>query len=133
MKVKLSFDSKDEFAEFILSASSIRFESKFQQMKKGGCLHRFPDFLELVCEIEVEEVRYSVAKASFGQEAKYKIFNYMLNIEQIKYDAVHFVNDRGENREGSQNTQGLLMRLPESFVLRIGWVTDYEEFVFKKL
>ena len=129
MKINLFFDSKNEFAEFILSASSIHFGSKFQEMKDRN-FHL--EFLELVYEVGVERTRYSVVRASFGQKAEYTIINYMLNDVQIENDSVYFTNDRGGGGNGSQDVRNLLAGLPESFVLRVGWRTDYEEFIFSK-
>jgi len=133
MKVKLFFDSRDEFVEFVLSASSIHFGSEFQVIKKRK--NRFDgfDFLELVPEVEVEKVRYSVARASSDQKAEYTIINYMLNDVQIKNDLVFFTtNRRGREGAGSQDIMNLFTKLPESFILRVGWRTDYEEFIFRK-
>jgi len=134
MKIKLSFDSLDEFVVFILSASSIKFDLMFQQMNTDLPIK---EFLANVNMIQIEDIAYSVISAD-SLETKLNIecsvVNYMLNKPQIENDSVFIkFNSEHETIYGSQNVREYFNEsLPDTFLLRTGWRTEYEEFVFCK-
>ncbi len=134
MKIKLSFDSQDEFAVFILSVSSINFDLMFQRMNTDLPVK---EFLANVNMIQIEDVTYSV-KSDNSLESKLDIdcsvISYMLNTEQIENDSVFIkINSEHEVITGSQKVREYFNEnLPDTFLLRIGWRTDYTEFVFCK-
>lgn len=133
MKIQLFFDSVDEFAVFVLSASSIRFDLMFQRIKTD-----FPrkDFLNSVDMIKIDNTSYSVKPHRYTepQNIDYSIINYMLNDTQIEYDSVFIkFNDDRDAIIGSQNIRKYINNnLPDVFLLRVGWRTDYDEFLFIK-
>ncbi len=134
MKIKLSFDSLDEFAVFILSASSINFDLMFQRMNTDLPVK---EFLANVNIIQVEDVTYSV-KSNNSLESKLdvdcSVINYMLNKAQIENGSVlvSFSNE-DETIVGSQKVREYFNKnLPDTFLLRVGWRTEYTEFTFCK-
>ncbi len=131
MKIKLFFDSVDEFAVFILSASSMKLDLEYKRLKTDSPQ---PAFLYMVSEVHVNGVTYSVEHVGNKEpEVAYKIVNFMLNDKQIENDAV-YITGLAEDIDGSEKVQEYILKgLPESFLLTEGWQTDYENYLFSKL
>ena len=134
MKIKLLFDTTDEFAVFILSASSIKFDLEFKRTKTD--LPRL-DFIHSLSEVEVAGVTYSVEylenREPKPKDVKFMIRNYMLNDVQIENDFVYIETDgQKETIDGSQKVrEHLNKKLPNCFLLSVGWRTDWSDYVFR--
>ncbi|MBL7045347.1 MAG: hypothetical protein ISR98_01995 [Parcubacteria group bacterium] len=131
MKIKLFFDSVEEFAVFILSASSMKLDLEYKRLKTN-----YPQlgFLHMISEVHVNGTAYSVEHIGNKEPAvAYKIVNFMLNDVQIKNDAV-YITGLAEDIDGSEKVhEHILKGLPESFLLIEGWRTDHTNYLFRKL
>jgi hypothetical protein len=130
MKIKLFFDTVQDFADFILASASIELRSV-----PGTVFERIdnPTFLGCVIEIQVSTVTYTLSKCEMHNLERPMVVNYMCNAVQRAADHVFILNLMGQIPKGSQAIREFFEKqLPEKFELRTGWRTDFEEFVFTR-
>lgn len=143
MKITIAFESFEELAQFVLSASLLDFKSgslshgKIWRFQKNEMLlptSSFWPLLSHVCEVGVGDITYTVKEITESENVDFKIFNYMLNDTQTENDSISIVfpTDGKQHLHGSQHVREFIEKCPDSFLLRVGWRTDYQDYIFRK-
>ena len=140
MKIELLFESLEEFAGFVVSASFLEFdtgrttESQLKKSRRLLSTEAYWPLLSHVYRVRVGDIVYSVNEDSGeAQCVDCEISNYIVNDVQIGNDTIWMRTDDGGKVYGAGRVFEQIKKLPYSFLLRVGWRTDYQSYVFRKL
>lgn len=140
MKISLFFESPEEFARFVNSASFLDFNpgftmdvAHFKETRMILPMNAYWPLLSHVCEVRVGDIVYTVKEDSQeSQRVDCVVANYMLNTAQMENDSIWMHADDGVRVLGAKRVFEQVKKLPDSFLLREGWCTDHRSYVFRK-
>lgn len=121
MKISFHCDSVKEFVQLILDFASID-----MRVESRSCSFN-------VAEVRVGAVVYSITEGQPPYLNLPMVVNYMLNKIQRENDSIFLRTADGSSLCGSQEVCSFFNNeLPERFVLRVGWRTDYQDLLFSR-